>query len=593
MLLSTVKRFLGFSLSITLLEAAQIPLAAHSTTYNLENDGNSWDINVAPGENTTGHLVFETVNSFMQHWPNTRYRNGHSIVPAVVPPGTVLYHGRRDANTPTSPEWLATDPEHSYMFCRGQSVESGCWQLTVTTVRPLKLLYFDGSAAAKMPDGAMDSQDILAYGKVVPEKYRGERERINNLCEWAKDLNVDGFVRMEMDFEIMLCDFTQGVIVEAINLRARARGGPGPGGPGRGPGGPEGPGRHLDKTFPSAKLPPHHDNSDSHSIDFSALPNSGGFATFPSWHRYYPGDTRIQLDLTRLISFYDTNLVPSLVVERHGQERIKHRLLGISSEDLRTVVQKIEELTEVSDPGSGIDWATLIRLIVKRYSERLEMVQYILNSTNPSNSASENKALAENVQVQLIAMLQPYMLSTVKPPQNPATSTEWVTPMYKLCATTYTNYINTSSLRPRLTPSENLILDGIHTTTREICRVVTGMWVHGIMAGLEPDYYKPSATDDSDIDLVALLDSWKEHIFGLMKWLDWSVWLKCRPACGFEVFIAFFSEWVMFLTSLLDWQEMCYLPMWPFGRGSDENHESDDPQPRCVRRMAPFDDHSF
>ncbi|KAJ3743911.1 hypothetical protein DFH05DRAFT_1524910 [Lentinula detonsa] len=563
MLQPTVTRILVLSLLLKLLEAAQIPLGAHqhSTTFN---EDVNWDLNKPPGENATGHLVFETVNSFMQHWPNTRYRNGHNIVPGIVPPGTVLYHGRGDSNTPTSPEWLATDPEHSFMFCRGQTADSGCWQLTVTATRPLKVLYFDGSAAAKMPDGAMDSQDILAYGKVVPDKYRGERERIRNLCEWAKNLDVDGFVRMEMDFEIMLCDFTEGVLVEAVNLRARPRGrpGPGPGGPGRGPKGPGGPSRHLDGIHPPPEIPPHRYNTLNQTLfNSSMLPDSSSGTFFPgSWHRYYPGDTRIQLDLTRLISFYDTELVPSLVSERYGKERIKHRLLGISPEDLQTVVRKIEQLTKVSEPGSGVDWATLIRLIVKRYSERLEMVQYMLNSTDSAKSASENKVLAETVQVQLIAMLQPYLLSNVKPPQDP-TSTEWVSPVYKLCTTTYTSYITTSSLHSRLTPSEELILNGIHETTKEICRVVTGMWVDGMMAGLEPDFYKPSTTEDDDFQL--LLDSWKERTFGLMKWLDWSVWLECRPACGFE--------------------EMCYLPMWPFRGGADE---SDDPKPRCVRRMA-------
>ena len=41
---------------------------------------------------------------------------------------------------PTGPEWLATDPEHSYLFCRGQT----CWQLIVTAMRPLGVLYFNG-----------------------------------------------------------------------------------------------------------------------------------------------------------------------------------------------------------------------------------------------------------------------------------------------------------------------------------------------------------------------------------------------------------------------------------------------------------------
>ncbi|KAJ3771840.1 hypothetical protein FB446DRAFT_738734 [Lentinula raphanica] len=579
MVLSTATRFLALLLASSLLRAAQIPFESQyryplTPPLNVLNDDNDWDLNKPPGENATGHLVFETVNSFMQHWPNTRYRNGHSIVPGIVPLGTVLYHGRGDPNTPTGPEWLATDPEHSYFFCRGQTEDSGCWQLTVTATRPLKILYFDGSGAAKMSDGAMDSQDILAYGEVVPEKYRDERGRINLLCEWAQDLDIDGFVRMEMDFEVMLCDFTEGVLVEPVSIRARRRG---PGGPGRGPGGPGrpgdpdrpgGPGRHPDGRYPPPDSTPDDQFFSSRtesSNNFSLLPNNDYDLFFPgSWHRYYPGDTRIQLDLTRLISFYDTELVPSLVAERYGKERIQHRLLGISPEDLHTVVWKVEQLTEVSDSGSGIDWGTLIRLIVKRYSERLEMVQYILNATDPAKSASENKVLAENVQLQLITMLRPYLLSNVKPPEL-STSTDWVSPVFKLCATTYTSYISNSSLYSRLTPSEKLILNGIHETTKEVCRVVTSMWVDGVMAGLEPEFYKP-LTEDDGVDFVPFLDAWKGRIAGLMKWLDWNVWLKCRPACGFE--------------------EMCFLPMWPFMHGRDE---SDDPQPRCVRRMEALD----
>jgi hypothetical protein len=34
------------------------------------------DIDAPPDANATGHLIFDTVNSFLQHWPNTRYRNG-------------------------------------------------------------------------------------------------------------------------------------------------------------------------------------------------------------------------------------------------------------------------------------------------------------------------------------------------------------------------------------------------------------------------------------------------------------------------------------------------------------------------------------
>ena len=51
--------------------------------------GSDWDLKVAkkPAKNSTHNLVFDTVGSFLQHWPNTRYRNGekiHSIPTATV-----------------------------------------------------------------------------------------------------------------------------------------------------------------------------------------------------------------------------------------------------------------------------------------------------------------------------------------------------------------------------------------------------------------------------------------------------------------------------------------------------------------------------
>ena len=38
--------------------------------------GGDWDLAKGPSENSTHNLVFDGVGSFLQHWPNTRYRNG-------------------------------------------------------------------------------------------------------------------------------------------------------------------------------------------------------------------------------------------------------------------------------------------------------------------------------------------------------------------------------------------------------------------------------------------------------------------------------------------------------------------------------------
>lgn len=115
-------------------------------------------------------------------------------MPGIVPVGTLLYHGRGDSNLPTVPEWTATDPEHSYIFCRSTTT-GGCWHLTLVAARPLKVLYFDGSSAAKMRDGPMDTQDIVSWGGVFPDRYFDERGRLTDLCKWGKPLGVDGFLR--------------------------------------------------------------------------------------------------------------------------------------------------------------------------------------------------------------------------------------------------------------------------------------------------------------------------------------------------------------------------------------------------------------
>lgn len=124
---------------------------------------------------------------------------GHTIVPGVIPTGTLLYHGRDDPVIPSHPDWIAMFPEFSLRFC-GDSEDptgNGCWLLTTMTTRPLKILYFDGSSAAKMEGGTLDSQDILQWGEVRPGYTVEDFQRIMDLCEWGQPLGLDGFVRCD------------------------------------------------------------------------------------------------------------------------------------------------------------------------------------------------------------------------------------------------------------------------------------------------------------------------------------------------------------------------------------------------------------
>lgn len=123
---------------------------------------------------------------------------GQSVVPGTVPIGTTLYHGRSDDQIPITPDWLAFDPEHSIMFARGADSRL----FTFMATRPLRVLYFDGSSAAKLSTGSMDTQNLLAWGNIGTTPMGDEWRRIIDLCEWGKDLGIDGYVRMEMSLSV-------------------------------------------------------------------------------------------------------------------------------------------------------------------------------------------------------------------------------------------------------------------------------------------------------------------------------------------------------------------------------------------------------
>jgi len=57
---------------------------AQSRMGSNADSGVSWNLAKGPGINSTSNLVFETVNSLLQHWPNTRYRNGKFNFVAVM-----------------------------------------------------------------------------------------------------------------------------------------------------------------------------------------------------------------------------------------------------------------------------------------------------------------------------------------------------------------------------------------------------------------------------------------------------------------------------------------------------------------------------
>ena len=74
----------GLKLTSILSLAAQVPLKLGSDLLwqetgkgiLVEEGRTEWNLHTLPLPNDTDHLIFETVYSLLQRWPNTRMRNG-------------------------------------------------------------------------------------------------------------------------------------------------------------------------------------------------------------------------------------------------------------------------------------------------------------------------------------------------------------------------------------------------------------------------------------------------------------------------------------------------------------------------------------
>jgi hypothetical protein len=292
-----------------------------------------------------------------------------SFFPAYIPEGTLLYHGGPVQDRVTGMEWLAFEIPHAEMFAwavrmRKNHTDSGkesdgtdegfmdlrnappeqFWSMAdpgripiefksgylhiYQATRPLKLLYLDGMSAAKCDLGTMDTQDILLLNFTL-HKY-AERERAQQLCGLAQEWGVEGFIRMECGFEVIKCDFSDGL--DFISHRRR-------------------PERNETEAISTIFL-----------FDFIRDIAS----------RYHGIDGgRVELDYSSMVSayFYPANL------SNPGQDPRQSTLPRLVETD-KKVLERIKSDLGVAlrntKPNIGLDWQGVADMIVKRFAGRLQ-----------------------------------------------------------------------------------------------------------------------------------------------------------------------------------------------------------------------------
>ncbi|OAQ78555.1 hypothetical protein VFPBJ_06676 [Purpureocillium lilacinum] len=176
--------------------------------------------------------IFNALHSAGRQWGAALNHNGFGFFPAVVPQGTLLYHGAASPDPPRGPEWLAFEMEHSELFAQSWRQDDDVWATrgpvasqrplsrnrrgyfhTYRANRDLKLLYLDGMAAAKSRFGPLDSQDlVLRENKTGSfDDLMDEPGRARDVCRFVTEVGMDGFVRVEIGFEVVYCDFDIGL----------------------------------------------------------------------------------------------------------------------------------------------------------------------------------------------------------------------------------------------------------------------------------------------------------------------------------------------------------------------------------------------
>lgn len=378
--------------------------------------------------------IFNVIHDSMRQWGSSLHHNGVSFFLVTVPAGTQLYHGTSKESPVNGTEWLAFEPEHAMVFARphrgpppggpdgppppgevgdedehrdgheelrrrhphGQDEkhpgpppppfeqidenEAG-YLHTYAAMKDLRLLYVDGMSAAKTQKGTLDSQDVLLFNGTVDNSRgrgpRGEGDRARKACEMAEDDwdgRIDGVLRMEAGFEIILCMFERDLIpVRITQVKSQSKGehardnngweekhhGPSGGGRRKGPG-PGGPGGLDSSRWMRAVTARYQDI----------------------------GANRVSVNYENFVTAFshDVDLFPN----DSALPRLKH----LSPSELKPIQKEVAALVLTHDAREpSWNWRATADAIVTRYSDELTYLA--------SNKLSTIEALHDHIEVLL------------------------------------------------------------------------------------------------------------------------------------------------------------------------------------------------
>ena len=332
----------------------------------------------------------------MRQWDSSLKHNGMSFFAATIPDKTLLYHGTHTHKAVEGTEWLAFEIEHAENFARtrgrgpggrrppppgeggppgdgdgdgdsrgppgeygppptkrhanGILAEGNGYLHIYQTKKTLSnLLFLDGMSAGKTSMGTLDTQDrvLCNLSSEAPGNGRGgamgDYQRATQMCAFP---GIDGIVRMEAGFEVILCNFSSGV--ELISAFQRPTG----------------------------------EGAETYDL-VQQFEYMRGIAA------RYEGITagRVTVDYSSMVSgfFYPLNLTNPDVEKRE--------LPRLPLEDKEGLLRLKRDVVDLFAPGGGaenqksVDWQGVTDMVVSRYAERLQYL--VANTTIQKRMLSE------------------------------------------------------------------------------------------------------------------------------------------------------------------------------------------------------------
>lgn len=325
--------------------------------------------------------IFNTVHGALKQKDANLNPVGVSFIPAYIPPNTRFYHSTGLPEIPELFEWIAMEYEFSYAFAQFQkpqnstkpppfpkkppgAPESGnkhkhlpffgdAYLYSFRTTRALdKVILLDGASAAKYSP-LMDQQMILSRQKNTSAPV-DERIAAEKICDWGQSFGLQGIIRLEIGFEIIVCDFQRDL--ELISNVT------------------------LDTTIDTLSIPSGSDGSAPLIKKFSA---QDSFENLRMSSYVNDGDRRIKLDFSKMVTPLNKTYIDPNPFARN--------ISYIDNELKEDIIGELETFyaTTKIDPYETTDWQVVTGLIENKFGPLFDTINKTFTFFNGSEESLE------------------------------------------------------------------------------------------------------------------------------------------------------------------------------------------------------------